>query len=273
MRGEVTRAALAALLVAAVAHAGKRPSHHAAHVAREAKPPPDYRAELTDQLAAERASIAQAIAAVTAQLAAADAARLHRLAAAARVLHAVPADADPGDRLAAARRIAAARYLLRRDASERGLLADELAHLDAARIRTEAAARAVPTIPLPLALGWPAPGTIVHHAGLYEQPRAKAELSRRGITIEVADLAPVAASAAGTVRYAGPIRGLGDGVIVDHGGYETVVADLGELAVRVGAHVAAGDRLGKAAHHRVYLEVRVELGPGGLPIDPEPLLR
>jgi len=74
------------------------------------------------------------------------------------------------------------------------------------------------------------------------------------------------------VRYAGPIRGLDQGVILDHGGYLTVIGKLGELALPVGAPIAAGDRIGRAARHRVYLEVRVKLGPGGLPIDPEPLL-
>ena len=50
------------------------------------------------------------------------------------------------------------------------------------------------------------------------------------------------------------------------------MAKLGELAVPVGAHVARGDRLGRAARSRVYFEVRVKVGPGGMPVDPEPLL-
>lgn len=267
----------AALLVAAAAHAGTSHHHAHAHPAHEAPPPPpppDVRAELRDQLAAERASIDQATEAVSAKLAAADAARVHRLAAAARALAASPSDADDADRrMAAARRIAAARFLCSRDASERGLLADELAHLEAARVRTDAAAQLVATITLPVALGWPAAGTIVHHAGLFEQQRAHAELSRRGIEIAVDEHAAVVAPAAGVVRYAGPIRGLDHCVILDHGDYETVLARLGEVAVPTGAHVAAGDRLGHAVEDRVYFEVRVKLGPGGLPIDPEPLLR
>ena len=75
------------------------------------------------------------------------------------------------------------------------------------------------------------------------------------------------------MRYAGPIRGLDHGVILDHGDYLTVIAKLGELTLPIGTHVARGDRLGRAAHHRVYLEVRAKIGPGGLPIDPEPLLK
>ena len=60
-------------------------------------------------------------------------------------------------------------------------------------------------------------------------------------------------------------------MILDHGAYVTVVGKLAEVALPVGAPIAAGDRIGRAARHRVYLEVRVKLGPGGLPIDPEPL--
>jgi len=74
------------------------------------------------------------------------------------------------------------------------------------------------------------------------------------------------------VRYAGPIRGLDQGVIIDCGDFIAVIGKLGEVAAPVGAPIAAGDRLGRAARHRVYLEIRVKLGPGGLPIDPEPLL-
>ena len=80
------------------------------------------------------------------------------------------------------------------------------------------------------------------------------------------------APADGIVRYAGPIRGLDHGVILDHGDYLTVVAKLADPALPVGAHVARGDRLGRAARHRVYLELRAKAGPGGLPIDPEPYL-
>jgi septal ring factor EnvC (AmiA/AmiB activator) len=112
----------------------------------------------------------------------------------------------------------------------------------------------------------------VRHFGTLEHERSKAMLSRRGLDLEVEDHSPVVAPAAGTVRYAGPIRGLDHGVILDHGGYVTVIAKLAELALPVGAPIAAGDRIGRAARHRVYLEVRVKLGPGGLPIDPEPLL-
>lgn len=232
-----------------------------------AHPAPDPHAALADQLAAEAEAIEKTLATVGDKLSAADAARLHRLRAAVRILRA------PGGDLDAARRKAAARLLLDRDATERNLLASESDRLRGAKTVTADAAAKLPTVSLPADLAWPAKGKIARHFGTFEHERSHAVLSRRGLDVEVEDHAPAVAPEAGVVRYAGPIRGLDHGVVLDHGDYETVIAKLGELAIPIGTHVARGDRLGRAARHRVYLEVRVKIGPGGLPIDPEPLLR
>ncbi len=74
------------------------------------------------------------------------------------------------------------------------------------------------------------------------------------------------------MRYAGPIRGLDHGIVIDSGGFLVVLAKLAEPAMPVGTEVHKGDRVGRAARHRVYLEVRVALGAGGLPIDPESVM-
>jgi murein DD-endopeptidase MepM/ murein hydrolase activator NlpD len=220
------------------------------------------------QLADETGATDRALAVVADKLVAAQATRLRRLRAAYRLLHAVPGE----DAMAAARRRAAARLLLARDGGERGLLVAEAAQLRAAHDRIAGEALQLSSIRVPAELAWPAPGKIARRFGTLEHERSRAVLARRGIDLEVEDHSPVTAPAAGTVRYAGPIRGLDQGVIIDHGTYLTVLAKLGELALPVGAPLAAGDRIGRAARHRVYLEVRVKLGPGGLPIDPEPLL-
>jgi septal ring factor EnvC (AmiA/AmiB activator) len=230
----------------------------------------DERAALDTQLTDEAAAIDRAFASVTDKLTAADAMRARRLAAAYRVLQATATPRD-ADGLGTARRRAAARLLIERDVAERQMLADELAHLREARARTALAATQVAALVLPAGLGWPARGTITRHFGMFQHERSKATLSRRGIDLEVEARAEVLAPAGGTVRYAGPIRGLETGVILDHGTYFTILAKLGELTVPVGAVVARGDRLGRASRHRVYLEVRVKLGAGGLPVDPEPL--
>jgi len=226
------------------------------------------RALLARQLDDEAASVERAQAAVDGKLGAAQVARTRRLRAAVRAMQ--PGTGD--DAMAVARRRAAARLLVDRDAGERALLVDELAALRAAHQRIAAEVSALPAVVLPGALARPAAGKIARRFGTLEHERSKATLARRGIDLEVAEHCAVTAPAAGTVRYAGPIRGLDQGVILDHGGYLTVIGKLGELALPVGAPIAAGDRIGRAARHRVYLEVRVKLGPGGLPIDPEPLL-
>jgi septal ring factor EnvC (AmiA/AmiB activator) len=268
----VRRASLLLVALAATAHADDdaEPVAQAAAVAAASS---DARTALADQLAAEAATLEKTIATVDDKLAAADETRLHRLRAAMRILHGpLGADASADDRFAAARRRAAARLLLLRDANERGLLADEAQHLKTAQTTEAEAVRQLPSIPLPGQLARPVKGTIARHFGIYEHDRAHVTLSRRGLDFEVEDHAPTIAPAEGVVRYAGAIRGLDHGVLLDCGDYYVLVAKLGELAIPVGARVHPGDRLGLAQRHRVYLEVRVKLGPGGLPIDPEPLL-
>jgi septal ring factor EnvC (AmiA/AmiB activator) len=234
---------------------------------------PDQRDVLAQQLAAETATLDTTRATIDGKIKDADAVRVARLRAAYRLVRApLRADATLDDRLAAARRRAAARLLLTRDTAERALLVDENKQLAVANERTIIATRQLPTLALPDKLAWPAKGTIARHYGTLEHERSKATLARHGIDIEVDPHAKALAPAAGTVRYAGPIRGLDQGIVIDCGDYYTVVGKLGDLAVPVGTAVALGDTLGRSARHRVYLEVRVKLGAGGLPIDPEPLL-
>jgi septal ring factor EnvC (AmiA/AmiB activator) len=232
----------------------------------------DPRTAIADQINAESDTITKTLATVTEKLSAADQTRLKRLRAAYRILHTPLGPESTADqRMAAARRRAAAKLLLERDAAERGLLADETAHLKSAQQATADAATHVPTIAMPAELSRPARGSIARRFGTFEH-ESHAQLSRRGIDLDVDQHAPASAPADGIVRYAGPIRGLDHGVILDHGDYYTVIAKLSELAIPAGTHVVRGDRLGRAARHRVYFEVRVKLGPGGLPVDPEPLL-
>ena len=226
----------------------------------------DTRGDLAQQLANESTSIDNALALVVDKLDIIDGERTQRLAAAFRTLKSAA-----NDSMTLARRRAAARVLVRRDLAERTLLATELAELRVARQRVTTEVARVPEIVLPTDLARPANGAVARKFGTFVHERSKATLSRRGIDIEVEAKSPVIATADGTVRYAGPIRGLDKGIIIDHGSYFTVIAKLGELAVPIGVPVKRGDRVGRAARHRVYIEVRVKIGPSGLPIDPEPL--
>lgn len=244
--------------------------------ARAGDEPPaasDPHARLSKQLAAELETLDDTLATVAGKLAQVDAQRLRRICAAYRILRRpLPAAASSAERMASVRRRAAARLLLERDREERRLLAAEAKQLAAARTTKVSATTQVPTLVLPEQIGRPAKGTIARRFGSYEHERSHATLTRRGIDFETEKNAPATAPADGVVRYAGPIRGLDHGVILDHGDYLTVVAKLAELSIPIGTRVARGDRLGRAARYRVYLEVRAKVGPGGIPIDPEPLL-
>ena len=93
----------------------------------------------------------------------------------------------------------------------------------------------------------------------------------RGLTFETAPNAPVVAPRAGRIVYAGPFRGYGDIVIIDHGGgWTSVVTGLSGLAVKLGQTVAMGDPLGRAAPGEG--RVAVELRRNGRPFPIAPLL-
>jgi murein hydrolase activator len=234
---------------------------------------PDPRAQLTEQLTAEMQTIDQTIAIVGDKLSTADAQRLRRIRAAIRILRApLTPQASDADRMASARRRAAARLLLERDSAERKLLVGEQAQLAEARTTKVSATTQLPTLVLPETIGRPCKGEIARRFGAYEHERSHAKLTRRGLDFETVKSAAANAPADGVVRYAGRIRGLDYGVIIDHGDYLTIVAKLAELTIPVGTRVSRGDRLGRAARYRIYLEVRAKAAPGGIPIDPEPLL-
>lgn len=279
----LARTIVALALLSAVAHAERRVALDTSNAqAERAGGKPEAatarhpREALAAQIAAELETLAKTVATVDTKLTDAEATRLKRVRAAYRILRAPIAagdDASDSDRMAAARRRAAARLLLERDRAERQLLANEVAQLRASETTLRSASTQVPTVTLPESLEPPAQGRIVRRFGTIVHDRSKALLARRGIDFEVTALAPAYAPADGTVRYAGPMRGLEHGVILDHGDYMTVVAKLAAVAIPAGTKILGGDRIGRAARARVYLEVRAKVGPGGLPIDPEPLLK
>jgi murein hydrolase activator len=231
----------------------------------------------------EQAAVAAAAQVTDEKLAAARAVRAQRAAIAYRVLRHRPqaqaqapapaAVSSSAASTAIVRSRAAARWLLARDRDEVALLADEQALLSTSRERLAAAAPRVAALPLPPRdLPWPAPGSIARGFGPFSHERSGATLSRRGLDLEVAEAAPVVALAAGTVVFAGPIRGLDEGVLIDHGTYFTLIGKLADLTVSTGTPVAAGQSVGRAARRRLYLELRLPLLPSGVPVDPAPFL-
>lgn len=101
--------------------------------------------------------------------------------------------------------------------------------------------------------------------GGFGSPRAGG-LSK-GLSLAPAAGAQVVAPAAGRVAYAGPYRGYGRIVIVEHaGGWTSLITGLARADVRVGQQLVGGAPLGVAP--RAQPVVTMELRRQGEPVDP-----
>ncbi|MFM9851924.1 MAG: murein hydrolase activator EnvC family protein [Sphingomonadaceae bacterium] len=113
----------------------------------------------------------------------------------------------------------------------------------------------------------PVVGTVV--AGLGEV--SDAGVRSRGLTFSTRAQAQVIAPATGRIAFAGPFRGFGQIVIIDHGRrWTTLVTSLATLDVQVGDNVVQGSPIGRAASERPT--VTVELRRGNVPIDITPFV-
>lgn len=89
----------------------------------------------------------------------------------------------------------------------------------------------------------------------------------KGLSLAPAAGAQVVAPAAGRVAYAGPYRGYGRIVIVEHGGgWTSLVTGMARVDVRVGQQLVGGAPLGVAP--RAQPVVTLELRRQGEPVDP-----
>lgn len=89
----------------------------------------------------------------------------------------------------------------------------------------------------------------------------------RGVTFATGPRAQAISPAPGRVAFAGPYRGYGNIVIVEHeGGWTSLVTGLAQLDTRVGAKLLAGSPLGIAGPANPV--VTVELRRDGEPVNP-----
>ena len=99
-------------------------------------------------------------------------------------------------------------------------------------------------------------------------------LTAKGITVRTRPNAPVLAVHDGKVIYAGPFRGYGRIIIIEHGhGFLTLLAGLERIDVQAGQGVLAGEPVGTmkgpvgiddARSRQLYIELRRD----GAPVDP-----
>lgn len=110
----------------------------------------------------------------------------------------------------------------------------------------------------------PARGRIVTY---YGEQKVKG-VSSKGIIIQTRNLAQVTAPFDGSVIFAGPFRGYGNLIIIEHGkGYLTLLAGLDSMDVEVGQMILAGEPVGimpEDGEAKLYVELR----KNNQPIDP-----
>jgi septal ring factor EnvC (AmiA/AmiB activator) len=98
-------------------------------------------------------------------------------------------------------------------------------------------------------------------------------VASKGLTLETRQGAQVIAPYDGRVLFAGPFKGYGQILIIEHGGgYHSLLAGLGQLEGTVGQWLVAGEPVGTMPRGeekpRLYLELRHD----GQPINPLPWL-
>ena len=129
----------------------------------------------------------------------------------------------------------------------------------AARSLPAAAAPATAAIP---AYRLPVVGRVVTGLGEVSDAGVRA----RGLTIATRPDAQVVAPTSGRIAFAGPFRGYGKIVVIDHGlGWTTLLTSLAALDVKVGDTVDAGAPIGRAGQDRPT--ITVELRRRGTPVD------
>jgi septal ring factor EnvC (AmiA/AmiB activator) len=100
-------------------------------------------------------------------------------------------------------------------------------------IRPDAGERGLRTLPVT--------GKLVSNFGQHTESAGPA----RGMTIQCRALAVVVAPDAGRVLFAGPFRGYGQILIIEHaGGYHSLLSGLGRIDSEVGSTVRAGEPIG-----------------------------
>ena len=111
---------------------------------------------------------------------------------------------------------------------------------------------------------YPVKGTVVKKFG----ELTEAGISSKGIVIATRANAQVISPYDGTVLFAGPFRGYGELLIIEHGdGYHTLLAGLGRLDTSVGQSLLAGEPVGvmtDAGKPTLYVELR----KNGQPVNP-----
>jgi len=170
--------------------------------------------------------------------------------------------------------IAARQGFLQRTEAQKAEIANHLAELsDQARDLRQLMEKVSPPQHAPqgsardnVALKWPVSGSVRRHFGDKDADGVTSE----GLTFAAPSGAPIVAPYAGRVVFAGPFRGYGLIIILQHGNvYHSFLSGFGRIDAEMGQDVAAGEPLGvlpikSGAKPELYFEWR----RGDEPVDP-----
>ena len=136
-------------------------------------------------------------------------------------------------------------------------------------------ATAQPRSPSSLGYQWPVVGRQSSPFGYRVHPIYGTRKLHSGLDVAAPAGTPIAATAQGTVIFAGRRGGYGNTVIVDHGGGLTsLYAHMSKIGVSTGTTVKRGDYLGgvgttgSSTGNHLHFEIR----SGGTPVNPAPYL-
>jgi len=177
------------------------------------------------------------------------------------VLGASPRDHSRAWRRGWWRRVLAIRY------RELSALSEELQRVRDNAVAIEAEAGRTVHEPRSGEITWPVPGRLASRFGAYRH-ESGARLVRNGVIFAAEPGVMARAPASGRVRYVGPIRSLGAGILIESpAGWWVVVGGVDGTGLQTGQKVRQGTSLGPVVADEVYLEVRIGSGSGS-PIDP-----
>lgn len=119
-------------------------------------------------------------------------------------------------------------------------------------------------------LPWPVEGTVTGRFGNRTDPVYGTTISSTGIDITTVPGAPARAVYEGTVQRVGTMVTYGTYVLVTHGEFVTMYANLSQVSVSSGQQIRAGQVVGRAgtADERRGTQLFFALFQGGRPVDP-----
>jgi septal ring factor EnvC (AmiA/AmiB activator) len=113
----------------------------------------------------------------------------------------------------------------------------------------------------------PVTGQLVTGLGEVSKTGARA----KGLTLRTQGQAQVSAPHAGRIAFAGPFKGYGKIIIIDHGdGWTSLITDMSTLSVRIGETVIQGSPIGRTGDGTP--KVTIELRRSGRPVDITPMI-